>query len=152
MASLYLILTSLIFPVLAISWLCCIACCIYRGLLRNLNKPGRTTKVQVFSKASLLRQKPLFLSFRRNLFSKYKLILSFQQVLVTDRRDSTCSNDAFHRNSNNEHRSTILSTTQQSANHQLQPTSDLGDETNTRTTFWQSDTSNKQYCTHILGI
>ena len=51
MASLYLILTSLIFPVLAISWLCCIACCIYRGLLRNLNKPGRTTKVQVISKA-----------------------------------------------------------------------------------------------------
>ena len=47
MASLYLILTSLIFPVLAISWLCCIACCIYRSLLRNLNKPGRRTKIQV---------------------------------------------------------------------------------------------------------
>ena len=48
MSSLYLILTSIIFPVLAISWLCCIALCIYKGLLKNLRlRPGRNTKVQV---------------------------------------------------------------------------------------------------------
>lgn len=46
-ASLYLILTSIIFPILAICWLCCIACCIYRSLLKNLRRPGRTTKVQI---------------------------------------------------------------------------------------------------------
>jgi len=48
MSSLYLILTSIIFPVLAISWLCCIALCIYKGLLKNLRlRPGRNTKVQI---------------------------------------------------------------------------------------------------------
>merc|ERR1719367_1384849 len=47
MASLYLILSSIIFPVLAICWLCCIACCIYRSLIKALAKQGRTTKVQV---------------------------------------------------------------------------------------------------------
>ena len=47
MASLYLLLSSIIFPVLAICWLCCIACCIYRSLIKALAKQGRTTKVQV---------------------------------------------------------------------------------------------------------
>ena len=47
MASLYLIISSIIFPVLAICWLCCIACCIYRSLIKALAKQGRTTKVQV---------------------------------------------------------------------------------------------------------
>lgn len=48
MSSLYLILTSIIFPVLAISWLCCIALCIYKGLLKNLRlRPDRNTKVQI---------------------------------------------------------------------------------------------------------
>ena len=46
MANIYLIVTSLIFPVVAISWLCCIACCIYKSLLRKLDQ---TTKVQVTS-------------------------------------------------------------------------------------------------------
>ena len=47
MESLYLILTSIIFPILAISWLCCIALCVYKGLVRHFHTPGRNTKVQV---------------------------------------------------------------------------------------------------------
>ena len=45
MASLYLIISSIIFPVLAICWLCCIACCIYRSLIKALAKQGRTERV-----------------------------------------------------------------------------------------------------------
>ncbi len=47
MSNIYLVLTSIVFPVLAICWLCCIACCIYRSLLKSLGKSGRTTTVQV---------------------------------------------------------------------------------------------------------
>lgn len=47
MSSLYLILTSIIFPVLAIFWVCCMALCIYKSLLKHLRNPGRNTKVQV---------------------------------------------------------------------------------------------------------
>ena len=54
MASLYLIISSIIFPVLAICWLCCIACCIYRSLIKALAKQGRTTKVQVGALITIL--------------------------------------------------------------------------------------------------
>lgn len=44
MKSLYLILTSIIFPLIVISWLCCLALCIYKNILK---KRKRKTNVQV---------------------------------------------------------------------------------------------------------
>ena len=86
MASLYLILTSLIFPVLAISWLCCIACCIYRGLLRNLNKPGRTTKVQVSSDLHLVycfHLNNILLHIKRYIYSSLHFLHFNRSLLPT---------------------------------------------------------------------
>jgi hypothetical protein len=51
--NLYVILSSIIFPSLAICWLCCIGCCIYKSLIGSL--VGRTTKVQVGSKVCSTR-------------------------------------------------------------------------------------------------
>ena len=47
MSSLFLILSSIIFPILTIAWLACMAFCIYKALIRHLERPGRNTKVQV---------------------------------------------------------------------------------------------------------
>ena len=51
--------------------------------------------------------------------------------------------DGFQRTSNHEQRTTNLSTTQESANHQIQHMNSEGDEVTTRTTIWQSDSSDK---------
>ena len=46
----YVIISSVVFPVLAILWVCCIGCCIYKAILRSLGKEGSsTTKVEVIS-------------------------------------------------------------------------------------------------------
>ena len=47
MASVYVVLASILFPVLAVCWLICIAACIYKGLVKSWDKEGRTTRVQV---------------------------------------------------------------------------------------------------------
>lgn len=46
----YVILTSIIFPVLAICWLCCIAICIYRSVIKMSTRTQRSragSKVKV---------------------------------------------------------------------------------------------------------
>ena len=68
----------------------------------------------------------------------YQNNYSLSQVLVTDQRD--CE-DGFHRTNHLEQNTTILSTTRESANHQLQSTNRDGVDANTRTSFWQSNTS-----------
>ena len=49
--NMYLIISSVIFPVLAILWILCIGCCIYKGIIKSFGKEksggGNTTKVEV---------------------------------------------------------------------------------------------------------
>ena len=47
MDSLLLILTSVLFPIFVLSWLCCIGICIYKYVFKNVSRPGRKTRVQV---------------------------------------------------------------------------------------------------------
>ena len=79
MNSLFLILTSIIFPILAISWLCCIGYCVYKSLLNQFKRPGRNTKVQVFFKCKCQKYKTfkkdnfcLFLNYTKKSGKKFK--------------------------------------------------------------------------------
>ena len=36
----YLIISSVVFPILAVLWICCIGCCIYKFIIRSFGKEG----------------------------------------------------------------------------------------------------------------
>lgn len=79
-----LVVATIAIPVFAISWLCCIVYCIYKGLIKGLAKEGRTTRVQVRHCSSLERKIP-----------KTKVF----QIMVTDRRGSGDSGPLTRRQS-----------------------------------------------------